>query len=330
MSGLTVAVTGAAGFLGRSFTPVIRDDPAVGRVIGIDVVAGTTDGVEWVRADVRHPDLVEALRDVDVVVHLAFVVLGDTRNAEDINVRGSANVFDAAAKAGCRRIVFASSVAAYGYGRTDRLLTEEDPIRPLDAFTYSRTKGAAERALDETQQRNPDLEVVRLRPAIIVGPNTHELLAMMAAARITIRPGRAAPGVQFVHIDDVVEAFRLATVGRATGVFNIGTPDVLSHRELAHIAGRRMITVPAWLARAGARQAERFRRSLGLDPGWVLIAQQPPFVDSTRAARELGWTPRFSGRQTVEGFMGAADAGRGRAHRAPTRQRLRRRRGNIR
>lgn len=303
MKGLTVAVTGAAGFLGRTLVPALRDDPAVARLIAIDIAPGVTEGVAWMTADVRDPELIEVLRDVDVVVHLAFIVLGDMRRAEDINVRGSANVFDAAAKAGCRRIVFASSVAAYGYGVEGRLLTEDDPLRPLDGFAYSRTKGAAERALDEIQQRNPDLEVVRLRPAIILGPKTHDLLTMLTSRRSVVRPGRRAPGVQFVHIDDVVEAFRFAAVGEATGAFNIAGPGVLTYREIARLAGRRCVTVPAWVARLGAWTAARVRPKLGLDSGWVLIAQRPPFVSTSRAERDLGWKPRFTSWEALQEFL---------------------------
>jgi nucleoside-diphosphate-sugar epimerase len=46
MAPLTVAITGAAGFLGRTLTPVLRDDPAVGRVIALDLARGETEGVE--------------------------------------------------------------------------------------------------------------------------------------------------------------------------------------------------------------------------------------------------------------------------------------------
>lgn len=308
MNGLTVAITGAAGFLGRSLTPVLRDDPAVGRVVAIDRTRADIDGVEWVNRDVRDPAFADLLRGVDVVVHLAFVVLGDLWEADEINVRGSANVFDAAATAGARRVVFASSVAAYGYGLAGRLLTEEDALRPIEEFTYSRTKGRAERALDETQRRHPELEIVRLRPAIILGPNSHDMLMLLTRARAVLRPGPRAQAIQFVHIDDVVEAFRLAAVGPATGAFNIAAPGPLSYRELADLSGVRLVTVPAGVARLGARVAARFRPKLGLDAGWVLIAQQPPLVSTVRAERELGWRAARTGREAFAEFMRASRA----------------------
>jgi nucleoside-diphosphate-sugar epimerase len=306
---LTVGVTGAAGFLGRAVVPALRDDPAIGRVVAIDRVSGDIAGVDWALADIRDPTLTDRLGGVDVVVHLAAVVLGDMRLAEDINVRGSANVAEAAARAGCRRFVQASSVAAYGFGVAGRLLTEEDPLRPLEAFPYSRTKGAAERALDEAQVRHPDLQIIRLRPSIILGPNTHEL-ATRLAGRMSVRPGRNATATQYVHIDDVVEAFRLATLSDATGAFNISPSDTVTYRDMATIAGARLVTVPVGVARFATRLAERYRPSMGIDPGWVIIAQRPPLVSGEKAERVLGWRPTYSGRETVEEFVRISRGGK--------------------
>ena len=309
-AGLTVAVTGAAGFLGRALAQALVADPAISRVIAIDRVSGQAEGIEWVLADIRDPKLEESLHGVDVVVHLAARVLGDMRLAEAINVGGTANVADCAARAGVKRFVHASSVASYGYGLPDRLLTEDDPINPLDAFPYSRTKGAAERALDEVEARHPGFQIIRLRPSIVLGPNNHELATRMAG-RISVRPGRNATASQYVHSDDVVEAFRLAVHSDATGVFNISPSDVVTYEQMAAIARARLVTVPIGVARAATRLAQRYRPKMGVDPGWVLIAQRPPLVSGEKAERVLGWKPNRSGYETVEEFVRTIRATRG-------------------
>lgn len=307
---LGIAVTGAAGFLGRAVVRAFAQHPAIGRVVAIDRVSGdVAPGVEWALVDVRDPSIERVLEGIDVVVHLAAVVLGDMRAAEAVNVGGTRNVAEAAARAGVKRFVHASSVAAYGFGAEGRLLTEEDPIRPLNAFPYSRTKGAAEHALDDIEKANPELEVIRLRPSIILGPNTHALANRMSG-RISVRPGRYAEGSQYVHVDDVVEAFRLAALSDATGAFNISPNDVVTYRDLATIASARLVTVPIGVARFATRMAERYRPAMGVDPGWVLIAQRPPLVSSEKAARVLGWHPKRSGRETVEEFVRITRGGR--------------------
>jgi nucleoside-diphosphate-sugar epimerase len=273
----------------------------------MDLRPAAIDGVEWSTIDIRDDALEGVLAGVDVVVHLAFVVLGDLRQADSINVDGSANVFESAARAGCRRVVFASSVAAYGYGVPGRALTEHDPIRPLDSFTYSRTKGAAERALDQVAARYPALEAVRIRPAIILGRGmTHQLVRSATRRRTMARPGRDAGAMQFVHLDDIVDAFRLATIGSATGAFNVAAADTITYRELAELSGGRLVTFPAALARFGAAALAKIRPQLGIDAGWVRIAARPPIVSSARAERELGWRATRTGRQTVSEFFETA------------------------
>ncbi|TMK20221.1 MAG: NAD-dependent epimerase/dehydratase family protein [Actinobacteria bacterium] len=90
MSGITVAVTGAAGFLGRALTPALRDDPAVDRVVAIDLQAGPAAHVDWRNADVRNPAIAEALRGADVVVHLAAVAAGAPMCSRRPRLRGAA------------------------------------------------------------------------------------------------------------------------------------------------------------------------------------------------------------------------------------------------
>src|SRR5436309_1542467 len=115
---MKVAVTGGSGQLGTLVLRRLVDDRSVKRIVSIDVrppliVSGKVQPVE---CDVRAPDLARHLHGMDALVHLAFVVARyEKREVMDaINVDGSKNVFRAAAAAGLKRIVYSSSVAAYG------------------------------------------------------------------------------------------------------------------------------------------------------------------------------------------------------------------------
>ena len=302
MKHATVAITGAAGFLGRAVLARLEREPEIGRVVAIDrVTRADTDKVRWVAADVRDRGFASVLAGVDAVAHLAFVVLGDLREAESINVGGSANVFDAAGRAGCRRLVFLSSVAAYGLGRADRLLTEADPLQPLLPFTYSRTKAAAERALDVAEARHPALSVARLRPCIILGPGCHKPLALWSSKRVQLGLGRGL-AIQVVHLDDVVEAVRLALLSDARGAFNIAAPGAVTGEDFARLAGARMLRLPRPFVSAGARFANLVlpRRDV---TGWLSITTRPPSVATARAERELGWTPTRTALEVAGEFV---------------------------
>src|SRR4051812_49965749 len=84
--------------------------------------------VEYRQGDGLDRGSVERLcEDADVVVHLGFVIGAGSRESEHINLEGSRNVFEAAAASGAKRLVYASSVAAYGFPELDRPIVEDDP-----------------------------------------------------------------------------------------------------------------------------------------------------------------------------------------------------------
>ena len=124
-SDLTVAVTGPTGTFGFGLMPLLQEERGSLAIVGIarrpfDPSERGWSKMEYRRGDVRDPDaLTEAFAGADVVVHLAFLIVGgapDTTHA--INIEGTLNAFRAAAAAGAERFVYASSVAAYGFHPT--------------------------------------------------------------------------------------------------------------------------------------------------------------------------------------------------------------------
>src|ERR1700709_882746 len=139
--GLTVAVTGPTGTFGFALMPLLQAEERSSRIIGVarrpfDPAEHGWTKMEYRRGDVRDPEaLREAFADADVVVHLAFLIVGGNRaTTRAINVEGTLNVFQAAAAAGVQRFVYASSVAAYGFHSDNPIgVTEDWPGRPPPA-----------------------------------------------------------------------------------------------------------------------------------------------------------------------------------------------------
>ena len=143
---LTVAVTGPTGEIGKAFIRALERSPKVGRVIGMarrpfDAKAEGWRKTEYRRGDILDRASVEGLVDgADVVVHLAFIIFGDPDEARKINLEGSRNVFEATIAAKAKRLVYASSVAAYGFdeGRKMPLSEESLPTGPTASTTPPR------------------------------------------------------------------------------------------------------------------------------------------------------------------------------------------------
>src|SRR6187549_1596639 len=153
---LTVAVTGPTGEIGKPFVAALERLPEVERVIGMarrpfDPAAHGWTKVEYRQGDILDRESVEALVEgADVVAHLAFVIVAGSGASREINLNGSRNVFEATAAAGAKRLVYTSSVAAYGFhAGAPALLTEEVPVRGTDRHPYSAHKAAVEALLAE-------------------------------------------------------------------------------------------------------------------------------------------------------------------------------------
>lgn len=310
-SGLTVAVTGPTGTFGTALMPLLQEDQRVDRVIGIarrpfDPAERGWAKMEYRRGDVRDRETLEqAFEGVDVVVHLAFLILGgDEETTRSINVEGTMNAFRAAAGAGARRFVHASSIAAFGFHADNPVgMTEDWPTRPSRNFFYAREKAELEQLLQTESERHPETALYLLRPPIVLGPDafgaklstrtewlTRRLVGLLRRAAVVPALAPDTP-VQFIHQDDVAEALRLCVVAAGPpGAYNIAADDVLSGVDVARALGLRAFPFPGAPVRAAAGALARLRLPAGAQ--WVEALSHPAVMDTTKARTELGWKPR--------------------------------------
>ena len=319
----TVAITGATGIFGKALCARLQDDPAVDRIVGVarrpfDPSEHGWTKMEFRSGDVLRPEQLDAaFAGADVVVHLAFTVLDRGMHPEQvslINVEGSANTFAAAARAGARRIVYASSVAAYGAWPDNPVpITEAQPTRGTPGFYYSEHKAEVEHLLDSFEGRHPDIEVVRIRPSIVVGPNSVDLfrgplptpLVGVFLSRLlpTPVPDPGMAPLQFVHEDDVAEVFAIAiTADALSGAFNLAGGGVMEASDLATALGGIRVPLPARLVKSLVDVAYRARIS-PTGSAWVDMAVYPVIMDTTKARVELGWVPKFDTRTALEDML---------------------------
>ncbi len=329
-TGLTVAVTGPTGEIGQAVVGALERSREVGSVLGMarrpfDPRGRGWKKVSYRRGDVLDPDAVEQLvKDADVVVHLAFMIMGGARETSEVNLEGSRNVFEATVAAGARRLVYASSVAAYGFHPDNpQPLTEDVPARGSPALYYSAQKAQVEALLgDVLASASTDAYV--LRPCIVAGPDAPLLIDNLPYTQISrrlpepvlrllhgapiLRPVLPDPGVPFqlVHHDDVASAMRAAVLGRGEpGAYNLAGPGRLTVAELARELGWHSIPIPE-LAVDGAAEIVARLGVLPAQAQWIAAFRRPVLMDAAKARRELRWRPRHNALQTLRETITAA------------------------
>lgn len=305
---MRIAITGVAGYLGRLLLERLGAEPTVDSIVGFDR-AGPPAGcrkLEFHRMDMRDGDFASHLGAVDALLHLAFVVTPDRRisaaQTQAINVDGSRRLFEAALERGVPRIVFASSMAAYGaHPDNPAGIGEEHPRRPNPDWYYSSHKGAVEAMLDEIERRSPRTIVIRLRPAVLLGASVDNVISR-ALERRTLVSAFGHPQ-SFVWDADVVEAFRLALDHPRSAAFNLAAEGTLTVERCGELLGRRVAKLDRRVALWLARLAGWLRLAPRGAVEWIVACARGPIVlDASRARRELGWRTTRDVEQTLLDF----------------------------
>jgi nucleoside-diphosphate-sugar epimerase len=320
---LRVAVTGPSGEIGQAVVRALERSRAVGRIEGMARRPFEPRERGWKKVTYRRGNVLdreavaELVKDADVVVHLAFMIMGSASESRKVNLEGSRNVFEATVAAGAKRLVYASSVAAYGFhGDNPQPLTEEVPARGTASHYYSAQKAEVEALLERTLAGSATAPYV-LRPCIVGGRDAPLLIESLPYTQIFDRLPRAVrrlldgvpiiepvlpdPGVPFqlVHHDDVASAMRAAVLGRGTpGVYNLAGPGQLTVSKLASELGWYSIPVPELAVGALAEMVGR----LGFLPAqaqWIAAFREPVIMDTAKARRELRWRPQHDALETL-------------------------------
>jgi nucleoside-diphosphate-sugar epimerase len=307
--GITVAITGASGYIASRLIERLAADDSVERILGFDVRSpkDVPSKLVFDEVDVRSPRLATRLEGVDCLIHLAFVMdpIHDEELMRDVNVNGSQNVFASAGRAGVPRLVYTSSATVYGaHPDNDVPLTEESPLRANLDFSYAAHKLEVEYVLREFQHEFPEAHVVTFRPAIVFGAHADNAWSHFLELPLLFGVSGYSPPLQLVHEDDVARALHWAVTTPERGVYNLAAQGWLEADEALAIAERKRRLLPEPVAFA---VAERMW-SLGLSEapaGYLHYAMHPWVVSGARLAA-AGFTCARDNAETLRETAAAA------------------------
>jgi len=318
---LRIAITGSSGYLAQQLITRLGSDLDVEFILGLDIsprAAQVKCPALFLRFDLTAPW--EHLRDhlcsqeINTALHLAwqFNPIHDVRRHRQVDVGGSQNFFRAAEAAALKRVIYTSSTTAYldpTNPSEPPYLTEDSAVSGTPRYLYSKHKAEVDRMAQDFLARHPEIQVMILRPSIVLGPHTQNIVSKMMEWPWRSFPWftqvrGADPPMQFVSEDDMAEVLYRAVKCEARGIYNIAGSGIVRLSELVHAVGKKPLPIPVVLLYPAAA----ILWALHLVPfpaGMLDMIRYPWVADNTRLRGVLGYTPRLDSRQALDSFIAA-------------------------
>lgn len=310
---MKVFVTGGTGFIGGHVVKGLRERGDDVRALVRSAEKGRPleeQGCEIVIGTLATPaEIVAGMEGCDAVIHGAAIYevgVPKSRHEEmrDANVLGTERVLRAALEAGIPRVVYISTVAAFG--DTHGEVVDETYEHPGDDFTsyYEQTKYEAHR-IARTMIDDEGLPCVIVQPGGVYGPDDHSQLGNLAeqtlAGKLPMIPFPEF-GIVLVHVEDVASGVLLALDKGEVGEQYILGGDKTNNRELiqtiAELGGRKppSRSLPTAIVKSIAPLGPVVGPLLGFPPNMRELVTSTDGVtfwaSSEKAKEKLGYEPR--------------------------------------
>lgn len=306
---MRVLVTGGTGFTGKALVKRLLDEGH--EVVALDYKEGIkTDelrdwGAEVVIGSIADKSVVDqCMKGVDIVHHLAAAFRElDVPSSyyDEINVEGTRNTLEAAARENVRKFVYCSTCGVHG--NVDNPPANEDaPIQPADY--YQQTKYEAEPLVHEYAKQG--METVILRPAAIYGPGDPERFGMIFRRVAKGTFPMFGDGKAFYHplyVDSFVDVF-MATMEKGVGnggTYLIADDEYVEIEDLVRRVAKAMdaeVKIPHYpfvplmiIGHIVEKACKPFHITPPIFPRRVDWFRQNRAFDISRAKKDLGYRP---------------------------------------
>jgi UDP-glucose 4-epimerase len=319
--GLRIAITGSSGYLAQQLITRLGSYPDIEFILGLDIRPRIPDvkcPALFLRFDLTAPwaELRDCFRshDMNAALHLAwqFNPIHDVRRHRQVDVDGSQNFFRAAEAAAVRHVIYTSSTTAYvnpANPSEPPYLIEDSPVSGTPRYLYSKHKAEVDRMAQDFLARHPEIQVMILRPSIVLGPNTQNIVSKMMEWPWRSFPWMfqvrgADPPMQFTSEDDMAEVLYRAVKSEARGIFNVAGDGIVRFSEVVCAAGKKPLPIPAAVLYPGAAVMWALRLA-PFPAGMLDMIRYPWVVDNTRLKKAFGYTPRLDSKRALESFIAA-------------------------
>lgn len=304
----TYLVTGGSGFFGGVLKRRLLDEGH--SVVNVDLHhdEDTHPNLLSYQADIRDKEKIASVfkdHRMDGVFHIAAILAHAVKDENFLwtsNVDGTRVIAEAARRAGVSNLVFTSSNCLWGEG-FGRPVTEEDPANPVEL--YGRSKLEGENVLSEYGK---DLNAVSIRCPTIIDSGRLGLLAILFEfideGRRVWTVGGGHNRYQFIYAQDLADAALRAVNHPRSDIFNIGSDNVKTIREVySYVIQRanskaRVADLPKEMTLRSMRLAHNLKIS-PLGPYHYKMIAEDFIFDTTKIKSNLGWRPTLTNEEML-------------------------------
>jgi UDP-glucose 4-epimerase len=273
---MKILITGASGFIGRHLITVLAKDHKI-RTFGRTELE--SKDFEFVKGNIRDFDSIKkALEGIDEVIHLGAITAGkETLLTMDTNVKGTYNLIEAAVQEKVRRIIFASSIAAYGCLSENFVpeylpIDEKHPCIPEDMYGLSKFLGEE---ILKCYVRKGDITTISLRLSWV--QPLQKPKSLHSVSKVTLW--------STVDVSDVVRAIVLCLESNIKGneIFNIATEN-------------------AWTKEDSVDLIKKYYSKVRIAENYFSENPNAGFFDISNARQILGFKPQYELRNVARNY----------------------------
>ncbi len=291
-----VLVTGAAGALARG---VIRRLVADHEIIAVDFrKRADLDGVAHsYRVDFNKRGFEDLFRrhHINGVIHLGRVGPHESNltGRYNSNVLGTQRLLNLCVKYKVSQVVVLSTYFVYGaHAQNPTLLNEEAPLKASGLTHDLIDTVELENLCNVYLWKHPELHITVLRPCNIAGPGVRNSISRLLSSQLAPTLLGFSPMMQFIHVEDMAEALRLAWDHVSPGIFNVAPGDWVAYQDALVACGCTrvpLVSIPGMIP----QQIAKVLNLKSFPSHLVNYFKYPVIMDGSAFAKKFGFKPRF-------------------------------------
>jgi len=292
----TVLVTGAAGSLAKRV--IARLHPTY-NVIAVDFrhKVDLDGGIPSYRVETHKRDFEDVFRShkIDAIIHIGriFAHESDRHRRYNANVLGMKKLLELAKRYGVGQIIVHSTFLVYGAtAYNPALLDEDQPLKASEVTQELVDSVELESLANIFLWKHPELNITILRPCTVLGPGVRNTMSILLARPMVPVLVGFSPMMQFLHVDDMADAIKVAFEQNKPGIYNVAPDDWIAYQDAVEQSGCRRLPILS-VPPAIPRMVSNLLNWNAFFPAYMIDFFKYPVVIDGKLFREaFDWRPK--------------------------------------